>query len=353
MKNKVAEEIKHLTDDEVIQYWILQPEDRELSLLELHRVSCAVCDQRVQSALKESVDIALAIGMELSVEPDADCPTDDIVAYGHGILSKESVVALEEHLTKCNSCLSILAKRTENAEPPMDASHAAEIDALLNVIKLNQRHKKLAERVAALGRDLIQHGVSEIVNDVQSLLNQTFSFPPPKFAPVFGEEAPRILGPFGKTRHPILFAWFADENADQYRVYIDGFDAKFTTDKSSIELTPEMLELKAGGSYTWQLDFLANGQILEQITAFFSLATTEEEADISALEREIKDLEPPEDRYLLIGEILERKELFVDAIRNYKRSYELELFAGLAYRIAFCYDQLELEELRDEWNSKI
>lgn len=349
----MAEEIKHLTDDEVIQYWVLRPEDRASSPFEQHRVSCTACDQRVRNVLNDSVDIALAIGMELSIEPAAECSVDDVAAYVDGALSKERSTTLEEHLIRCNSCLCLSAQRIGGIKPPMGVIHTAEVDSLLDIMKLNQRHKNLTERVAGLSRDLARQGIAEIVSGVQSLLRKTFSLPTPKFAPVFGEETPSILGPFGKTRYPILFAWQIDENADQYIVSIDGYDARFTTGESSIELTSDMLELDAGGRYMWQLDLLVGGQSLEQITGFFSLATTEEEADISALEREVKELEPPEDRYLLIGEILERKGLFVDAIKSYKRSYELEPFTGLAYRIAFCYEQLQLEELRDEWNRKI
>ena len=233
---------------------------------------------------------------------------------------------------------------------PVGLVHVAEVDGLLNVMKLNRRHKSLAERIAVLGA---RHGMAEITGGVQNLLRQTFSLPTLRFAPVFGGEAPRLAGPLGKTRYPILFAWQAEEDADEYVVSIDGYDARFATSANSIELTPDMLALDAGASYMWQLDILAGGRNLEQTTGFFSLVTAEEADEISSVENEIKSLEPPEDRYLLIGEILERKELFVDAIKSYKRSHELEPFPGLAYRIAFCYDQLQLEELRDEWNRKI
>ena len=349
----MAENIKHLTDDEVLQFWVLQPEERASSQLEQHRVSCIACDRRIQTVLKESFDVALAVGKELSMEPDVHCSVDDVGAYSDGTLSKEKSAVLEDHLIRCNSCLCLLAKRIESAELPVDVVHAAEVEGLLNVMKLKQRHENLAERVAGLGRNLVRYNITEIVTDVQRLLHQTFSLPTPKFAPVFGHETPHILSPFGKTRYPILFAWQAQGNSDEYIVSIEGYDTRFSTTESCLAFTPEMLELEAGGSYMWQLDFVADGQCLEKITGFFSLATIEEEAEISALEREVSDLEPLEDRYLLIGEVLERTGLYVDAIEHYKRSYELEPFSGLAYRIAFCYDQLQMEELRDEWNRKI
>ena len=50
---------------------------------------------------------------------------------------------------------------------------------------------------------------------------------------------------------------------------------------------------------------------------------------------------------------LEEKEFYMDAIEKYKEAYAIEPSPGIAYRIAYCYDKLELEELRDEWNKKI
>ena len=43
----------------------------------------------------------------------------------------------------------------------------------------------------------------------------------------------------------------------------------------------------------------------------------------------------------------------MEAVVQYKAAYVLEPQNGIAYRIAYCYDRLELEELRDEWNGKI
>jgi len=45
--------------------------------------------------------------------------------------------------------------------------------------------------------------------------------------------------------------------------------------------------------------------------------------------------------------------LFIEAINKYKEAYALQPLPGIAYRIAYCYDRLELEELRNEWNKKI
>jgi tetratricopeptide (TPR) repeat protein len=54
-----------------------------------------------------------------------------------------------------------------------------------------------------------------------------------------------------------------------------------------------------------------------------------------------------------LSRILERKEFYIEAIEQYKKAYELDPFNGLAYKIAYCYDKLDLEEHRDEWNNKI
>ena len=53
------------------------------------------------------------------------------------------------------------------------------------------------------------------------------------------------------------------------------------------------------------------------------------------------------------GGTLEEKELYMDAVQKYKQAYAIQLSPGVAYRIACCYDKLELEDLREEWNKKI
>lgn len=174
-----------------------------------------------------------------------------------------------------------------------------------------------------------------------------------QFAPVFGEYKANVLSPFGTIRYPIIFEWLCYEEADQYSVSIEGSDWSFNTSDTHIELTEKDLKLNCGKEYMWELKVMKGEEVIDEITGFFSLISQKELEEVEEIEHYIEDIEPEEDRLLLFGEILERKKLFIEAIQKYKQSYALQPFPGLAYRIAFCYDKLELEELRDEWKLEI
>ena len=42
----------------------------------------------------------------------------------------------------------------------------------------------------------------------------------------------------------------------------------------------------------------------------------------------------------------------METVEKYKQAYAIEPSPRIAYRIAYCYDKLELEEIRDKWNEK-
>jgi len=71
------------------------------------------------------------------------------------------------------------------------------------------------------------------------------------------------------------------------------------------------------------------------------------------MEEQLKGVETEQDKLILWGGILEEKRFYMEAIDQYKKAYASEPLDGIAYRIAYCYDRLELEELRDEWNKRI
>ncbi len=75
-------------------------------------------------------------------------------------------------------------------------------------------------------------------------------------------------------------------------------------------------------------------------------------AKIPSSEKEGGDDENIQNKVKILRQVMD-KELTSEAIEQYKNAYSLEPLSGIAYRIAYCYDKLELEELRDDWNGKI
>ena len=94
-------------------------------------------------------------------------------------------------------------------------------------------------------------------------------------------------------------------------------------------------------------------EIIEEENGFFSLAVGDEIKELMEVENQLKNIEPKQDMFISWGGVLEQRGFYMEAVEQYKKAYDLEHLNGIAYRIAYCYHQLELAELRDEWNKKI
>jgi hypothetical protein len=103
----------------------------------------------------------------------------------------------------------------------------------------------------------------------------------------------------------------------------------------------------------WELKVMKGNDVLEEESGFFSLPAEEELKELEGIEYQLRINRPEQENLILWGGILEEEEFYMDAIEKYRQAYALEASPGLAYRIAYCYDKLELEELRDGWNKKI
>jgi len=199
----------------------------------------------------------------------------------------------------------------------------------------------------------VQNVLRGIKNDMVIMFKNTFTYPSPRFAPVFGEYEANILAPFGKVRYPIIFKWMPFKEADQYIISIEAIDWSFNTSETQIKFNEEILKLNYGSEYMWELKAIKGEEVVDEITGFIVLAEKEEAEGLKEIENQLSNIEPKQDRLTLWGGILEKKEFYTEAIEQYKKVYALEPLEGIAYRIAYCYDKLELEELRDEWNRKI
>jgi len=102
----------------------------------------------------------------------------------------------------------------------------------------------------------------------------------------------------------------------------------------------------------WELKMMKEGGVIDEVKGFFSLGSEEELKELETVEN-LLAARSEEDRLMIFGGILEQKRFFVDAISHYKRCYELNNVPAIAHRIACCYDKLELEGPKYEWNERI
>lgn len=278
--------------------------------------------------------------------------------YADGIMEEHEEQKFWAQTQECTYCLAKLIKiqralNTAQKEP--DWSY----EKIRQVIEKTQREKTVNALMARFAEMVKKSPVDlwkkfEATGErLENLFQTTFAYPAPSFPPVFGEYPVTVLSPFGKVRYPIIFEWDPYEETDKYIISIEDLDWSYTTGKTRVEVDQKEVPLIYGNEYMWELKVMRGDEIIEEENGFFSLLSEEELTEIELIENQIKDIIPEDHKFILWGGILEEKEFYMDAIEKYKQAYSIEPSPGVAYRIAYCYDKLELEELRDEWNKKI
>ncbi|MDP3014273.1 MAG: zf-HC2 domain-containing protein [Candidatus Subteraquimicrobiales bacterium] len=291
---------------------------------------------------------------------------ETIEKYVKGELSGDEVVDAERHLAGCAKCkmktdtlrsFSSLwsewtAKAHGEAHRKADEKRLVTIRKLLSERNVQELMEKFTDLIKK-GPVHLQKSLEAMSQNLNDLFRRTFSYPTPSFAPVFGQYPITVLSPFGKVRYPIVFEWQPYEGADKYVVSIEEANWSYGTTATKVEISPKELELTHGREYMWGLKIMSGEKVIEEITGFFSFATEDEITELTEIEEQLKGIEPEQDKFVLWGGIFEEKEFYMEAVEEYKKAYQIEPVEGIAYRIANCYDRLELEELRDEWNRKI
>lgn len=351
----------HLSDIEVILYC-----DRELSpedalKVSKHLESCESCSRLVVESQTFLRVLYKVLEDDLSVKRKDGCLSDmEISAYFENRVSSEERMVIEDHLSKCGYCLSILVETEISLKEGIEEEEPHfSYEEIMDIVKQQlreERGKALFEKFTALAEKsppAAQNALKRIKNDIEAMFKNTFAYPSPQFAPVFGEHRVTVLSPFGKVRYPIIFEWMPYERADRYTISVEDTGWSFKTQGTRVEVNSEELKLIYGKEYMWELKIMKGEEIIDEITGFFSLATEDEIKGLTEIEKQLKGIEPEQDRFILWGGILEKRGFYMEAIEQYKNAYSLGPLSGIAYRIAYCYDKLELEELRDEWNKKI
>jgi len=278
--------------------------------------------------------------------------------YAEGIMEEGDEERFWIQIQGCRYCLTKLIK-IQRALNMAQKEPAWSYEKICHVIKKTQREKRVNTLMAKFAKMVkkspidLQKEFETIGKKLETLLRRTFTYPAPVFAPVFGEYSVAVLSPFGKVRYPIIFEWRPYEEADKYVISIEDVDWYYTTNKTRVDVDETELPLIYGNEYMWELKVIKEDEIIEEENGFFSLPTEKEVKEIGDIENQIKEIEPQEQKFILLGGILENKEFYMEAIEKYKKAYTIKPDPGVAYRIASCYDKLELEDLRDNWNKKI
>lgn len=354
-------DMKHLSEIEIILYCDKESSHEDMLKATKHLEGCESCSRLVVKAQNFSGLLYKALEDNLSIEKKGDCLSDmEISAYIENRVSSEERVILEKHLSTCGYCLSILVDtgrvlQEGISEEEPHFSYEKIMGALKQQLREN-RGKSLLEKFTAIvekSTPPVKKALKNIKSNIEVLLNNIFSYPSPRFAPVFGEHDANVLSPFGKIRYPIIFEWVSYKEADSYTISIEGSDWSLTTQETRIEVNLEELRIDYGREYMWELKVMSGEKVIDEITGFLFLAVENEIKELMEIEKQLINVEPEQERLILWGGILEEKEFYMEAIEQYKKAYALEPLDGVAYRVAYCYNKLELEELRDKWNKKI
>lgn len=293
-----------------------------------------------------------------------------ILAYVAEKMDYEELLDTEEHLSRCAECAKrVRAHRIirthfdELMEGWTARSHAEASRKVSGKDPIAARRATERERIRTLtesfGRAIAESAgktrlvLEQVFMGLYDLFLNTFAFPTPAFSPVFGKGEVSVLSPFGKIRPPVVFAWEPVENAERYIISIE--ESVWSRNVFEIEMTAsqEELGIECGSEYMWNLKAMSKDQQLQEFSGFFRLAEREEIEEIEIIERQIEGIGQELQRLIIFAGILEQKEFYQEAAVRYQEAFKVEAVPGIAYRIASCYDQLQLEELRDRWNEEV
>ncbi|MFH2044796.1 MAG: zf-HC2 domain-containing protein [Pseudomonadota bacterium] len=352
---------EHLTEEDILLYCDNELSHEEKTRILHHLDFCDSCKQLVDNYRSFLNIMNDMIPNGLYSKNKEDClGYMDIANYIENNISHKKRKKIEEHLSTCGYCLHIVIESMLSLkENVIEKEPQFLLDNIINSIFIRLREEKAKILLSDLKSFTEKCPLSirsffiEKKSNIEIIIKNTFALPTPRYAFVFGEHRANVLSPFGKVRFPVVFKWIPFEKADNYIVSIDDIGWEGYTSKSKIKILEEEIKIKYKNEYMWRLKVRKGDEILDEITGFIQIATEEEIKELQHIEIYLKNIESKHNRLMIWAIILEEKEFYIEAIQNYIKAYEIDPTNGLAFRIAYCYDCLELEELRDEWNKKI
>lgn len=211
----------------------------------------------------------------------------------------------------------------------------------------------MLESIVDPGFVALHQSLRELLQNMRRDIEVAFAPVTPSLGALFGESVVDIISPFGKVRYPVVFECRVPVKSTAQEITIDGTPFVRRTSEPHFEVSTENVVLQAGEEYMWTWQFSEGDKVIEEATGFFSMATAAELTLLREFEARVARVQPLEDRETLFGLFLESAGFLMEAVQKYQHSYRILKTPALAYRIASCYDKLELMALRDEWNRKI
>ena len=265
-----------------------------------------------------------------------------------------------EHASTCFRCLGLLAASVVASPGEPDQEPAPEArERMLRTFRRSVREERATVLVANF-RDLIREAPGDIRDyleglgkSIGTLLHETFTYPTPSFTPTPAGTSPTVISPFGKVRFPILFRWELFQQSNNCQLSADQIGWGIHTTRSRILVRNDEWPGESGRQYEWKLDFRKDAHTLAEYRGDFSIVTSEEASRLARIDDRMRTIKPEVDRLTLWGALLEQCGLCAEAVQNYLRGHLIAPSAGLAYRIAFCFDRFGLLQLRDRWNQEI
>jgi hypothetical protein len=137
-----------------------------------------------------------------------------------GYMDPEREEVLWNHIEGCSFCVRKIRLIIQSLEE-IEKEWKMPYEKLTKVIRQKEKAKVLTQIVEAI---FSRPDLKGLLGDIKNFINEIFSFPTPRFAPVFGRvETERIviLSPFGKARYPIIFQWRPSKGIEQYLISIE------------------------------------------------------------------------------------------------------------------------------------
>jgi len=353
--------MKHLTYEEIILYVNKEIAESHREQVKEHFQSCSACRKAAKQAEDLSDLITLASASRIINHANENCYTQNVIkSLLSGKISNNKRQKIIEHFCKCRNCVQVLIKTWDSIRKNYAATSRFSLEertlhTVMNKVR-EKRKQTLLTKVDYFISSLpvqMQKTFTRKFNRIKKRISVAFSDPTPAFPPVFGKELVCVISPFGKVEYPIIFEWRSYGEKCIYEVLIKDINWSVITVETTLQFNKGKLALVYGEEYMWELRVKKDNEIIDEVNGFITLATLEEMKIINKFEKHIAGVEPVEDRLVFWGEFFEEMEFYMDAIKKYRDSFNILQSSALAYKIAYCYDKLELENLREEWNKII
>ena len=291
-------------------------------------------------------------------EESEDLLEDRLWLFAEGQMDDDAQSLFWEKIKDCKYCISKLARMIrslENAENEICWS----ADRLKAVIQKQKRQKtvkllsKRLEEVRSILPASLGARFEKIVDGLKAKLQASFSYPSPRFSPVYGKSHHLSISPFGKVRYPIVFEWQKKNHAAEYVLKIDDVGWVEKTTQNRVTIEAGACDFSLGEEYMWELAVFVKDELIDEESGFIELATAPDIQELEQIETTLQAISDEFERVIIFAGILEQKRFFTEAIFNYSLAYEQDPIPSIAYRIASCYDQLEVKDLSEKWNREI